>query len=221
VSRGPDADGEDGIPAGDFLAWLEEARGSLLDGREVDVPCGDCDGCCRGSYFIHVGRDETAPRSVIPAELLVPAPGSTDSVLGYDGQGRCPMLKDGACSIYESRPMTCRRYDCRVLAAAGILPETPERAVIAERVRRWRFQCPSAEDARALEAVRAAGAYLTRADSPLPDGFVPAHATQVAVLAIRVFDVFLDPDWKTRGEIELAAAVVEAAMRFDEEPDAD
>jgi hypothetical protein len=50
---------------------------------------------------------------------------------------------------------------------------------------------------------------------------VPAHATQVAVLAIRVFDVFLDPEWKTRGEIELAAAVVEAAMRFDEEPDAD
>lgn len=191
----------------------------MQDGREIDVPCGDCNACCRGSYFIHIGRDETTARAAIPHELLVRAPGLPEGevVLGYDGQGRCPMLADGTCSIYPSRPMTCRRYDCRVFAAAGILPEAPERAAIAQRVRRWRFRCPTADDTRAFDAVRTAGAYLRAADSPLPDGFVPSNATQVAVLAIKVFDVFLDSGWKTRGETDLAADVVAAAARFEDE----
>ncbi|MFA6001077.1 MAG: hypothetical protein WC828_03075 [Thermoleophilia bacterium] len=38
-----------------------------------------------------------------------------------DCDGCCPMLIDGGCSIYEHRPLTCRIYDSRVFAAAGIV----------------------------------------------------------------------------------------------------
>ena len=58
-------------------------------------------------------------------------------LLGFDEHGRCPMLVRGACSIYESRPRTCRTYDCRVFAAAGVTPD--EQPDIAAQVRRWRF----------------------------------------------------------------------------------
>lgn len=56
--------------------------------------------------------------------------------MGYDAQGRCPMLRDGGCSIYRDRPQTCRTYDCRIFAATGLMPEQPE---IAARVEQWEF----------------------------------------------------------------------------------
>ena len=64
-----------------------------------------------------------------PAALRFPRPGRPKGhvVLGYDEHGRCPMLGDHGCTIYEHRPRTCRTYDCRVFAATGSSPIRPSR----------------------------------------------------------------------------------------------
>ena len=99
--------------------------------------------------------------------LLFAAPRQPGSfVMGYDEHGRCPMLGDHGCTIYEHRPRTCRTYDCRVFAATGITPDQP---FIAEQVARWQFDdfdAPAAPPAdepalhRALEALRGDGTTL-------------------------------------------------------------
>jgi Fe-S-cluster containining protein len=101
----------------------------------MDVPCGGCVACCTSSQFVLVEPGDIAARAAIPAELLVPAPGLADHLLmGHDERGRCPMLVDGACSIYEARPRTCRTYDCRVFTASGVRPEDqPDIAAAAAR----------------------------------------------------------------------------------------
>ena len=93
--------------------------------------------------FIHIEPDEIDTLAHIPNALLSPAPQLPRGhvVLGHDERGHCPMLIDGACSIYEHRPRTCRTYDCRVFTATAVDPVDGDdrKVLIGERVRRWRF----------------------------------------------------------------------------------
>src|SRR4051794_32425896 len=112
-------------PAGRFSSWLHDIRAAVSGSAESDVPCDGCTACCASAQFVHVGPDELEAKAHIPAALLLPAPGRPRGhlVMGYDEHGRCPMLRDHGCSIYEHRPRACRTYDCRVLAAAGLVPD--------------------------------------------------------------------------------------------------
>ena len=68
----------------------------------------------------------------IPKQLLFPAPQQPDElVMGYDERGHCPMLVDDRCSIYDHRPQACRTYDCRVLAATGLVLDDSDKRAIA------------------------------------------------------------------------------------------
>ncbi len=58
-----------------------------------------------------------------------------------------------ACSIYSDRPRTCRHYDCRVFAAAGVEPHQPS---IAPRVREWQFATAARGSAAAVAMESAA-----------------------------------------------------------------
>ena len=130
----------DTIDAGRFSEWLDDLHAALRGEGDAVVPCGACTACCTSSQFVHIAPDETDTLAHVPAELRFPAPGLPKGhvVLGYDERGHCPMLVDGACSIYEHRPRTCRTYDCRVFAASGIEPDASQPAIV-ERVQRWRF----------------------------------------------------------------------------------
>lgn len=154
-------------------------QGALRGDHGSDVPCGECTACCTASQFVHVEPDEADTLARIPAALLFPAPGLPRGhvVLGYDERGHCPMLVDGACSIYAHRPRTCRTYDCRVFPATGIVPD--DQPLIAERARRWRFSHPTEHDRAAHESVRATGALLRREH---PD----AAPTALAVRAVGI-----------------------------------
>ncbi len=145
------------LDAGDFGTWFAELREALDDQHDMHVPCDDCRACCESSQFVHVAPDETETLAHIPAALLFPAPGAPPGhrLMGYDEHGRCPMLTSEGCSIYDHRPRTCRTYDCRVFAAAEIVPDGDAAAGIATRVRRWRFTVTDVQDAAHLEAVRA------------------------------------------------------------------
>ena len=179
------------LPAGAFGAWLEQMKSALRHEADADVACGDCSACCSTSHFVHVGPDERDALAHIPRELLFAAPGMPAGhlVLGYDDRGRCPLLDDGGrCTVYEHRPLTCRTYDCRVFAAAGI---DADREEITRRARRWRFDSPAPRDRDEHAAVRAAARFVRDNAAAFPGGAVPDDPAQLAVLAVKVAGVFL------------------------------
>jgi Fe-S-cluster containining protein len=137
------------LDAGRFSEWLD----ALQQRAEMAVPCGECTACCTSSQFVHIAPDETDALAHVPESLRFPAPGLPKGhvLLGYDEHGQCPMLVEGACTIYDHRPRTCRTYDCRVFAATGVSPDRSQPA-IAARVLRWRFDV---DDEARWEVIRA------------------------------------------------------------------
>ncbi len=204
------------LPAGRFGDWLEAFGESLRRGRHMVVPCGPCNACCRSGYFIHIGAAEHETLARIPQALLVSAPGRPDDrVMGFDSRGRCPMLVDDACSIYEHRPLTCRRYDCRVFAAAGTVPEE-DKADLGARARRWRFTYQGGEDERRHAATVTAARLLDEHRARL-GAAAPVNRTEQAVRAVARHSAVLALDDRYRrsgehpAEAEILAAISTAA----------
>ena len=191
LSAGPDLD------AGIFSSWMTGMQAALRGERASDVPCDGCTACCTSSQFIHIAPDEADALAHIPPELLFPAPRLPPGhvLLGYDDRGHCPMLIDNRCSIYPHRPRTCRTYDCRVFSAAGL--DNDEKIQITRQARRWRFTYPSPADRAGRDSVRAAATYLDGHPDQWPGSAAPRDATQLAVLAVEMHDVFLGCDGET------------------------
>jgi len=194
---GPEQPQDGPLDAGPFSAWLAGVRGALAGDHGSDVPCGTCTACCTSSQFVHIEPDEHDALAHIPRALRFPAPGLPRGhvLLGYDEHGHCPLLVDGACSIYEHRPRTCRTYDCRVFPASGVAVDERDKVRIARQVRRWRFSHPAELDRVEHDAAHAAAAWFqTHANaSPavLPGG-PPPTSTGRAILAVAALDAFVD-----------------------------
>ncbi|HWE55342.1 MAG TPA: YkgJ family cysteine cluster protein [Acidimicrobiales bacterium] len=154
----------------DFATWRAQFRSALERGGNSAVPCDGCTACCRSHQFVHIDDDETDTLAHIDPDLLVRTPGvdAHSWVMGYDTAGRCPQLTDTGCSIYEHRPRTCRTYDCRVFAAAGVRPDQP---LVADRAATWVF---TADDQ--VERCRDRAAQMTEPGRP------PASVALAAVL---------------------------------------
>lgn len=217
----------EGFPAGEFSAWLSHARKAIALGLGMDVDCGDCAACCRSSYFIHVKPEEAKALGAEAQGALAAAPGMPKGhkVLAYDKSGSCPLLKPSGCSVYANRPQTCRNYDCRIFAAAGIAAGGREKAGINARVEGWIFSYPTARDRLEHDAVRAATAFIRDNAGSFPGGRVPGDPSQLAVLALKAYGVFLTGEAATpdgtghgpggRSDRETAAAIVAASREFD------
>jgi hypothetical protein len=128
--------------------------------------------------------------------------------------GSCPMLDAGRCTIYAERPQTCLDYDCRIFAAAGIDAGGADKAVINRRVREWRFTYPTLADRRAHDAVLAAASFIQERRSSFVTR-VPTAPMGIAVLAIKVYEVFLHQQSATRSDNEIAQAILRANREFD------
>ena len=198
------------LPAGRFSDWLRAMRRSLAGHAGMDVACGDCRGCCVSSYYVKVRDHETEAIAHIGEANLQPGPAGS-RLMGFRANGHCLMLRDGNCSIYTHRPETCRTYDCRVFAAAG-LDAGPDKPVINERVARWRFEFPTAADRAEQRAVAAAAAYLRQHPVRFPGGHVPSRPSEIATLAVKCYLVFMETP---RDDAEIRAALIEAAREFD------
>jgi Fe-S-cluster containining protein len=205
------------VAAGPFAEWLNDARLVLLGEHGSNVPCGDCVGCCTSSYFIPIRHHDAAALAHIPEQFLVMAPGQPAGhrMMGYLDNGACPMLADGKCSIYQHRPQTCRDYDCRIFAAAGIDAGGADKSVINSRVRAWRFTYPTDADRRLHDAVKAAASFIREHRADFPGSRAPTAPTGIAVLAIKVYALFLDPQLAERSNADIALSIIKASGDFD------
>lgn len=201
------------MAAGPFRAWLAEMRASLRGDGGTQVPCGDCVGCCVSGYPIVLRTEDARAAAEVPLQFIARATDGRTLMMARE-DGTCPMLHDRRCSIYASRPQTCRDYDCRIFAAAGIDAGGAERSIINERVRAWRFDYPTKQDETAHAAVRAAARFIRENADSFP-GRAPTSPTGIAVLAVKCYEVFLDPEVETRSEVEIARAIIEASRAFD------
>lgn len=227
ISAENDTASQEPLSAGAFSAWLRQARKALSRGLGTEVDCGDCVACCSSSYFIHVKPEEAKALEAAAQGSLVSAPGMPKGhkVLAYDKQGLCPMLKPSGCAIYAQRPQTCRSYDCRIFAAAGILAGGHDKAGINARVNRWRFTYPTELDWEEHTAVRATAAFIRDKPGSFPGGRVPGDPGQLAVLALKAYAVFLKAgaaasegegvDPNDSSDLEIANAIVRASRAFD------
>jgi len=181
------------IAAGGFLRWFEKFWDARLHQKGSHVPCGGCRACCTSAYFIHIRPDETQTLARIPNDLLFAAPELPEGhvLMGYDENGHCPMYTGECCSIYAYRPKTYRDYDCRVFAATGI-SVGDDKASVEHQSRRWTFQMNSPQDQQYFAAVQTAALFINKYAHYFPPGFIPPNATQQAVMAVGVYNVFLE-----------------------------
>jgi len=205
------------LSAGEFSTWLSETRTALKNDTGTDVPCGECNACCRSSYFIHIKPAETEALSHIPAELLFPAPGLPEGhvLMGYDEKGCCPMLKNGACSIYEHRPLTCRSYDCRIFPATGLQISGKEKRLISQQVQRWKFKQSQTEGKQKQKALEQAAAFLNHKSKLFPAGEIPGNPTQLAIMAIKIYDLFLEDSDNLTDDKKMVEAIIQAREEFN------
>lgn len=101
------------ITDGSLISKYFEDRWQALVFGKGTGQCDSCHGCCRADYIIGLSKAEAAeiPHTVVDGH----------AVILPDEHGVCPYLIDNACSIYEKRPMSCRHFDCRDMAFAGLL----------------------------------------------------------------------------------------------------
>jgi len=212
--------GNQDIQAGGFSDWLKGTRSALSEQSGVDVPCGECNACCRSSYFIHIQPDEHESLNRIPSELLFAAPGLPrgNVLMGYDESGCCPMLADNKCSIYEHRPVTCRTYDCRMFAATGIDVNEKNKSLVSQQAKRWKFEYPKEQDRAEHLAAVAAARFLSEHSECFTED-QPVNSTQFALFSIKVIEIFLSGQGKTSGSAtlsddELVQSVMESFHQF-------
>jgi Fe-S-cluster containining protein len=214
-----DAKTEVGVAAGSFGAWLTAFRASLKGDGGTDVPCGSCVGCCVSSYHIPIRTSDRNAVAKIPPGVLFRVSGQPEghAMMGFRADGSCPMLTEGRCGIYHDRPQTCRDYDCRIFAAAGIDAGGEDKHVINARVRDWRFSYTTEEERRMHDAVRAAASFIRLKKTSFPNERVPTAPTGIAVLAVKCYALFLDEDRLAMHDTEIALAIIHASGQFDAE----
>lgn len=194
---------------------MREMRAVLRGERDADVPCGDCVGCCVSSYPIPLRPGDRLAREQVPEERLIgPARPGERWLMGYREDGSCPFLEQRCCSIYRDRPQTCRDYDCRIYAAAGLMPDG-DRPVIARRVGEWEFACATERERLEAGAVRDAAQFIRANQELFPPAMRAGSATAAAVLALKAYSVFMSTDMQQAPQ-EIAQRVIDAARDFDE-----
>jgi hypothetical protein len=187
-------------------------RAVLRGEIDADVPCDGCIGCCSSGYPIPLRPgDRVALDGVPAAHLALPAGGRLARMMPRE-DGTCPMLCGRLCTIYTDRPRTCRDYDCRIYAAAGLMPDG-ERPVIQQRVGEWSFVFEDDTARAQAVAVRRAAHFIRSHAELFPAEMRAFSATAAAVLAVKCFALFMDaaePEPRQR-----AQQVINVAREFD------
>lgn len=89
-----------------------------------------------------------------------------------------------------------------------------EKPVINKRVGEWRFTYRADADRRAHAAMQAAAAFIQNNATSFPDGRAPKNPSGIAVLAAKVYTVFLDETLSSENTA-IALAIVATSKAFD------
>lgn len=190
-------------------------RAVLRGERDSDVPCGSCIGCCVSSYRIPLRPSDVVAREEVPEQWLLGAtPPGEQWLMGFREDGSCPFMQERCCTIYADRPQTCRDYDCRIYAAAGLLP-AGERPLIYERVRDWEFRLESDQERRDAVAVRRAAQFISAHHGLFPEAMRAQSPTAAAVLAVKAYPLFAKEAVPVADPEGLALRIIEAVRAFD------
>lgn len=104
------------------VIWLQRAASAWTKPLEAVAACRrGCDHCCHISVTItaveadligrHVRIKPAIPSNAIRLQSLMQQDGAVpavEAISALAAPAPCPFLKDGACSVYEVRPMACR-----------------------------------------------------------------------------------------------------------------
>ncbi len=138
--------------------------------------------------------------------------------MGFRDDGSCPLLCASGCSIYSDRPQTCRDYDCRIYAAAGLLPDG-ERPVISQQGAGLALsQCRPAVEQAAAAAVLRAAEFIRDHATLFPAAMRAGSATAAAVLAVKSYGLFEDAELapgRNESAQQGVLRVIDAARAFD------
>ncbi len=74
----------------------------------ITCPPHACNDCCTTYQKLRMTKEEAEGMSIIGSPDLKYEIQGNDVIL--DIAGGCPFLKDGACSAYDKRPLTCRHF---------------------------------------------------------------------------------------------------------------
>ena len=130
---------------GSLSTYLRHAAKITVANPDSHTPCGSCDACCH---------------SVFSKISLTPEEQTRFGVEYFDmtEKGHCPYLSDKGCEIYPTRPLTCRMFDCRYLAACEVsrtetdnIPPLPN-VKLKTLADKWAFKPLSNEDKFAAKA---------------------------------------------------------------------
>lgn len=201
------------VDAGPFGPWLAAMREVLRGQRDADVPCGDCIGCCISSYPIPLRPGDVRARAEVPEQYLLGQSAQGERwLMGFREDGSCPFMGAGGCGIYADRPQTCRDYDCRIYAAAGLVPDG-NRQVIERRVREWRFTFNADAERADAAALRRAADFIRAHAVLFPPAMRAGSATAAAVLAVKTYPVFVaEPEAAPESLVQQVMAL---AREFD------
>lgn len=115
----------------------EYIKQMILGKRQSSVPCSGCTSCC---YHKDIGvkPDEVSKYEVEPSTNVN---NKTGWSLKHKDDGSCVYLGEKGCTIYDSRPSICWKYDCRLASFARY---TFAHGDIEEPL--WTFQTVSDDD---------------------------------------------------------------------------
>ena len=166
--------------------------------------CASCGLCCNGAIFGDVP---------VAAEEAAELRGLGIPVEARDGRDRfaqpCAMLRGTRCSIYESRPGTCRSYRCRVLAARerGELGDAEARRRIAQAKALVAALEPHLREGQTLAGARVEWAER-RATGRSLAGDADREARAPFDLAMTALNLFLDRHFRVEAQRMVVAAPV-------------
>lgn len=135
--------------------------------------------------------------------------------MGYDEHGHCPMLKEGSCSIYEHRPLTCRSYDCRIFSATGLKLNDKDKTLISQQVSRWEFDHSETGGNAKQKSLEKAATFLQNKARLFPEGVLPGNPTQRAIMAIKIHELFLEEDSAPVDDAHMVEAIIDTQNKFD------
>lgn len=101
--------------------YVIETRDRAGERVSKPVPCNGCTACCDAvKVRVHAARE--SPEDLQHLDLI-PEPDAVvagSMLLRKREDGACVHLGPTGCTVYEHRPRTCRMFDCRIGAVAGL-----------------------------------------------------------------------------------------------------